>query len=47
MTTPILFGVASHFIARALFSKASEMATTKMKVYPDLKRFLNGRTIVG
>ena len=38
-TTPAIFGVVFHVAARYCFSRASELKTARLRMYPEYKRF--------
>ena len=41
MGTPILTGIATHLAAAAMFPDARKMSSNRMRVYPELKAYLN------
>ena len=44
-STPVVLGIVSHLVAAIMFRDAKKMATSRMKMYPELKAFLRGREL--
>jgi hypothetical protein len=39
LTVPIIFGFVSYLVARYRFTKASQLKTPRLRLYPEYKRF--------